>query len=188
MILKTGRAVSVGVVIHDKSRSNYGASVLNDIAAAVESVATEVGLSQPVVLERGQAAQALQSIQAGRALKSPTAIFYGDLFSADVRRDGHARAVSSTYYEENPERKRWDRMIDEKKDLYNNCKKQSGELACAGHRDEIERMRAHRNAMPRELPHSYQYRATSFRVGGNLKVSFLARPTVFRVARKPPRR
>jgi hypothetical protein len=73
-------------------------------------------------------------------------------------------------------------MIDEKKDLYNNCKKQYGEPACAGQQNEIEQMRARRNAMPRELSYPYSYRATSFRVGGGLRMSFRATDSISRSA------
>jgi hypothetical protein len=36
--------------------------------------------------------------------------------------------------------------------------------------------------MPRELPHSYYYRATSFRVGGDLRMSFRATDSISRSA------
>ncbi|HEX7957998.1 MAG TPA: hypothetical protein VF508_13700, partial [Pyrinomonadaceae bacterium] len=172
--------VSVGVVFDDRSGSRYGQSILNEVTAAVESVATAAGLAQPVVLERRQAAQALGAIQSGRAPNSPTVIFFGELLAADLRPDAPSRWVPSTFYYENPERRRWDRMIDEKKDLYNSCKKQNGEAGCSNYPPEIERMRAHRNAMPRELSEPYQYRATSISVVGGVRLSFRGTDSISR--------
>lgn len=172
--------VSVGVVFDDHSGSRYGQSILNEVTASVESVATAAGLAQPVVLERRQAAQALGAIQSGRAPASPTVIFFGELLAADLRPESPSRWVPSTFYYENPERRRWDRMIDEKKDLYNSCKKQNGEAACSNYPPEIEQMRAHRNAMPRELSESYQYHATSFSVVGGVRLSFRGTDSISR--------
>lgn len=174
--------VSVGVVLADKSGSRYALHVLNDLSAALESAATEAGLSQPVVLERSQAARALQAIQSGRQLNSPTVIFYGDLLAAHVRSSAPSRHVSSTYSYDNPERRRWDRAIDEKKALYENCKKRSGEASCTGYQNEIERMRAHRNTLPRQLERSYSYVATAIRVQGDLRLAFRATDSVSRSA------
>jgi hypothetical protein len=172
--------VQVGVVINDRSGSNYGSYVLNDVSAAIESATTQAGLAQPIVLEHGQAAEALRAVQSGRQLNSPTVIFYGDLLSAGVRREAPSRRVSSVYYVENEERRQWDRAIDEKKNEYNNCKKQYGEAQCAGYQQEIERMRAHRDPMPRQLEQPYSYLATTFNVIGVVKLSFRSVDSVTR--------
>jgi hypothetical protein len=174
--------VSVGVVFDDKSGSRYGPPVLNEIRAAVESVATEAGLARPAVLEHGQAAQALRAIQSGRALNSPTAVFYGDLLAAHVNSEAPSRRVASVYTLSNPERERWDRAIDEQKELYERCKKQYGEPQCTGHRDRIEQMRAHRNPMPRTVDHNYSYLSTHHRVAGDLRLSFRATDSISRSA------
>ncbi|HZI20371.1 MAG TPA: hypothetical protein VEY09_17450, partial [Pyrinomonadaceae bacterium] len=174
--------VSVGVVFDNKSGSRYGHYVLNEIRAAVEAAATEAGLERPVVLEQGQAAQALRAIQTGRALGVPAAIFYGDLLAAHVNSEAPRRRVPSIYTLPNPERERWDRMIDEQKELYERCKKQNGEAQCGGHRDRIEQMRAHRNPMPRTVEHNYSYLSTQYRVTGDVRLSFRATDSISRSA------
>jgi hypothetical protein len=174
--------VSVGVVFDDKSGSRYGPYVLNEIRAAVESVATEAGLARPAVLEHGQAMQALRAIQSGRGLNSPTAVFYGDLLAAHVNSQAPRQRVPSVYTLYNPERERWDRAIDEQKELYERCKKQYGEPQCNGHRDRIEQMRAHRNPMPRNVDYNYSYLSTQYRVVGDLRLSFRATDSISRSA------
>jgi tetratricopeptide (TPR) repeat protein len=172
--------VQIGVVFDDRSGSNYGNYVLNDVASAVESATTRAGLAQPVVLQREQAAAALRAITSGRQLNSPTVVFYGDLISAGVRREAESRRVPSVYYVPNEERRQWDRAIDEKKKEYENCKKQYGPAQCNGIQQEIERMRAHRDPMPRQLEQPYSYLATTFNVAGVVKLSFRSVDSVSR--------
>ncbi|MCY7376116.1 MAG: hypothetical protein LH472_09110, partial [Pyrinomonadaceae bacterium] len=124
--------VSIGVVFENKSGYRNAESVLNDVSSEIETIATRVGLAQPVILDRAQSANALRAIQGNANLSSPTAIFSGDLLGAkvDVNRPPD-RSVRSYYTEENPEWKRRDVQHDAVSEEYKSCKNQSGEVACA---------------------------------------------------------
>lgn len=164
--------VSIGVVFGDRSSSRYSQSVINQVSSDIESASAGAGLSQPVILNRRQAATAVDAIQSGKSLGGPTIIFFGDLLTADVRGGAVPRTVPSSFQYYNPQRKREDRAIDEVKDNHNNCKKQNGEAACSGFNEQLARLRAHRDSLQRYLTESYSYRETTYSVQGGLKLSF----------------
>ncbi len=172
--------VNIGVVFMNRSGNSYAEGLLRELAGTVESASTMAGLSQSTVLSREGAVASLRAMEAGRPLSAPTVIFFGELTTAGVRVDRNSHSVSSTYSYDNPERKRWDRMIDEKSDVYNNCKKQYGEAQCAGIAAERQRMRAHRDSLPRRLEQGYSYQQTDFRLQGGTRMSFRSTDSVSR--------
>jgi hypothetical protein len=172
--------VSVGVAFGDKSGGRYGSSVINEVSSEVESVAARAGLKQPVMLDREQAAGAARAIQGGKSLNGPTVVFFGELLAAEVRPGRNTRSVPATYQYYNPQRESEDRAIDEVKSNYNNCKKQSGEAGCTAYADQIARMRAHRDSLPRYLSENYNYRETTYQVGGNVRMSFRSTNSISR--------
>lgn len=172
--------VNVGVVFVNRSGNSYAEGLLNELAGTVESASTMAGLSQSTVLSREGAVASLRAIQSGRPLSAPTVIFFGELTTAGARVDRNSYSVSSTFYYDNPERKRWDQMIDEKSNAYNNCKKQYGEAQCAGIAEERQRMRAYRDSLPRRLEQGYSYQQTDFRLQGGTRMSFRSTDSVSR--------
>jgi hypothetical protein len=172
--------VNVGVVLMNRSGNSYAEGLLSELAGTVESASTMAGLSQSTVLTREGAVASLRAIQSGRALSAPTVVFFGELTTAGARVDRNSYTVSSTYSYENPERKRWDRMIDEKSDAYNGCKKQYGEAQCAGIAEERQRMRAYRDSLPRRLEQGYSYQQTDFRLQGGTRMSFRSTDSISR--------
>lgn len=163
--------VNVGVVLKNQTRSGADA-LLNDIAAEVESAATQAGLAKPVVLNRSDASRALSAIQAGRQLPSPTAIFFGDLLMAEVRKQDSPRSVQSAYSYDNPRWQEADRSVNEAKRSYNQCKKTSGEERCIGWKQEVQRREAMRNSYSRVLQQPYSFRENTITVRGGLKLAF----------------
>lgn len=172
--------VNVGVVLMNRSGNGYAEGLLSELAGTVESASTMAGLSQSTVLTREGAVASLRAIQSGKALSAPTVIFFGELATAGARVDRNSYTVSSTFSYENPERKRWDRMIDEKSDAYNACKKQYGEAQCGGIAAERQRMRAHRDSLPRRLEQGYSYQQTDFRLQGGTRMSFRSTDSISR--------
>ena len=170
--------VNVGVVFVNRSGNGYAEGLLSELAGTVESASTMAGLSQSNVLTREGAVASLRAIQSGRALSAPTVIFFGELTTAGARVDRNSHTVSSTYSYENPERQRWDRMIDEKSDAYNSCKKQSGEAQCAGIAQQRQQMRAHRDSLPRRLEQGYSYQQTDFRLQGGTRMTFRSQDSI----------
>jgi len=172
--------VNVGVVFMNRSGNGYAEGLLSELAGTVESASTMAGLSQSTVLTREGAVASLRAIQSGRALSAPTVIFFGELTTAGARVDRNSYTVSSTYSYDNPERKRWDRMIDEKSDAYNSCKKQYGEAQCAGIAQERQQMRVHRDSLPRRLEQGYSYQQTDFRLQGGTRMTFRSQDSISR--------
>jgi hypothetical protein len=172
--------VNVGVVFVNRSGNGYAEGLLNELAGTVESASTMAGLSQSTVLTREGAVASLRTLESGRALSALTVIFFGELTTAGARVDRNSYTVSSTFSYDNPERKRWDRMIDEKSDAYNSCKKQYGEAQCAGIAEERQRMRAYRNSLARLLEQGYSYQQTDFRLQGGTKMSFRSTDSISR--------
>lgn len=164
--------VNVGVVFVNRAGGGTSEGLLNELAGTVESASTMAGLSQSTVLTREGAVASLRAIQAGRPLNSPTVIFFGELTTAGVRIDRNSYSVSSTFSYPNPERQRWDRMIDQKNSEYDTCKKQYGEAQCGGIAADRQRMRAHRDSLPRRLEQGYSYQQTDFRLQGDTRMSF----------------
>lgn len=172
--------VNIGTAFGDRSGSRYGASLINQVSAEVESAAAGAGLNQPVILDREQAANAARAIQSGRSLSGPTVVFFGELLIAAIRGDRNSRDVPATFQYYNPQRKREDQAIDEVKNNESNCKKQNGPAACGGYADQLARMRAHRDSLPRNLTQSYTYRETTYRIEGNVKMSFRSTNSISR--------
>ena len=172
--------VNVGVVFLNRSGNGYAEGLLSELAGTVESASTMAGLSQSTVLTREGAVASLRAIQSGRALSAPTVIFFGELTTAGARVDRNSYTVSSTFSYPNPERQRWDRMIDEKNSQYDSCKKQYGEAQCASIANERQRMRAHRDSLPRRLEQGYSYQQTDFRLQGGTRMTFRSTDSISR--------
>ncbi len=172
--------VNIGVALANRSGNGYSEGLLNDVAAAVESASAEAGLAQANVIARDDAAASLRAIQGGRPLESPTVIFFGELLTAGARVDNNRYSVSSAYNYDNPERERWDRLIDGKNREIDACKKQYGDAACEGLRAERTRMRAYRDSLPRYLQQSYSYVQTDFRLQGATRMSFRSTDSISR--------
>lgn len=172
--------VNVGVVFLNRSGNGYAEGLLSELAGTVESSSTMAGLSQSTVLTREGAVASLRAIQSGRPLSAPTVIFFGELTTAGVRVDRNSYSVSSTYSYPNPERQRWDRMIDQKNSDYDRCKKQYGEAQCTGIANERQQMRSYRDSLPRRLEQGYSYQQTDFRVQGGTRMSFRSTDSISR--------
>jgi hypothetical protein len=56
--LKTKRGGGIGVIFENKGNYRNAESILYEVASEIESIATKVGLAQPVILERCRAATA----------------------------------------------------------------------------------------------------------------------------------
>lgn len=173
--------VNIGAAFRDTSGNRYGTSLVNQVSSEVESGAANTGLTRAIILDREQAANAARAIQANRALAGPTVIFFGELLNSSVRADRLPRTVPATYQYYNPQREREDRAIDEVKKNQSNCRKQNGEPACRQYDDELARMRAHRDSLPRYLTDSYTYSETTFRIQGTMKMSFRSMNSISRI-------
>jgi hypothetical protein len=171
--------VQVGVAFEARGG---GDQIVNEVASEVESAASRAGLAQPVILDRRQAAQSLQAIQSGRALNSPTVIFYGDLVSASARRTDDPRQVRSSFQYENPNWKQADRVHDARNDDYKRCRKQPG-ADCSGLEAEVQRLRAIRDSYEHYVTQEYYYNENHIRVAGDLRLSFRAIDSVSRSTR-----
>ncbi len=175
--------VSIGVVLENSGGDRGGDQALNEIAAGIESVVNRAGLSQAVVLDRREAANALRAIQSDRELGGPTVIFSGDLIGAGVRRSSDPRLVRSSYSYSNPRWEAADRQHDAVNADYKRCVKQSGEAACGGLRERVASLRAYRDQFERRVTEYYNYRETLIRVEGGLRMSFRATDSVSRSTR-----
>lgn len=171
--------VQVGVAIDARGG---GGQIVSEVASEIESAASRAGLAQPVILERRQAAQSLQAIQSGRALNSPTVIFYGDLVSANARRTEDPRQVRSSYSEENPYWKEADRIHDARNADLKRCRKQPG-ADCSGLEADVAQLRAQRDRYERNVTREYYYNENHIRVVGDLRLSFRAIDSVSRSTR-----
>ncbi|MFN0141493.1 MAG: hypothetical protein ACKVQW_15575 [Pyrinomonadaceae bacterium] len=162
--------VNIGVVFTDKT--GRGDSILNAVTSDIESNATRAGLVRPNILDSRQAANAMRAFQSGASLPSPTAIFFGELLEASLNVNTSDRTVRSSYTEEDPEWKIRDRVHDDRNEQYKNCKKQSGEAACAGLKSQVDELRRHRDSVIRYPRHSYYYYETHFRLTGVARLTF----------------
>jgi hypothetical protein len=172
--------VNVGVVFLNRSGNGYVEGMLNELAGNVEAASTMAGLAQSTVLTREGAVASLRAIQSGKPLSAPTVIFFGELTTAGARIDRNSYSVPSSYSYPNQERERWDRAIDQKNREYDACKKQYGEAGCSGIAAERQRMRAHRDSLPRRLEQGYSYHQTDFRLQGLTTLSFRATDSISR--------
>lgn len=173
--------VSVGVVLENSAGGNYEI-VLNEVAADVESVATEAGLAQPVILDRREAANIWRALQSGRNLPSPTAIFSGDLLAANLNRSDTPRNVPSSYSYENPQWKEADRVHDAVNENLKRCRKQPG-ADCTYLQNQVDGLRANRDRYQRTIRENYYYRENLIRVTGGLRMSFRFTDSVSHSAR-----
>lgn len=172
--------VSVGVAFD--ARNDGGQQIISEVATEVESAAARAGLAQPVILDRRQAAQSLQAIQAGRAPGGPTVIFYGDLVSANARRSEDPRQVRSSFRFENPYWKQADRVHDARNDDLKKCRKQPG-VDCSGLEAEVSRLKANRDRHEHYVTEYYYYSENHIRVTGELRLSFRSIDSVSRSTR-----
>lgn len=175
--------VNIGVVFANKAGYGSLESILNDITGEVESVATRVGLEQPVILDRNQAASAWRTIQNGGNLSSPTAMFSGDLLDFSVSVNPTRQAVRSYYEVPNPEWKQRDVIHDNAVDVYKACKKQYGEAACVNQENEMKRLKRYRDSVNSNLRYDYTYYETYYRVSGSARMTFRYSDSISRSAR-----
>jgi hypothetical protein len=172
--------VSVGAAFGAGDSEGY--QITNEVASEVESAASRAGLAQPLVLDRRQAAQALQAIQSGRALNGPAVIFFGDLISHDARVTGDPRQVRSSIQYENPYWKEADRVHDARNAELKRCKKQPG-VDCSGLESEVAQLRANRDRYEHYVTEYYNYTENHIRATGELRLSFRASDSVSRSTR-----
>ncbi len=172
--------VNVGVAFN--ARGDGGQQIVSEVATEVESAAARAGLAQPVILDRHQAAQHLQAIQAGRAPGGPTVIFYGDLVSMNVQRRDVPREVRSSLQYENPRWKDADRVHDARNDVLKKCRKQPG-ADCSGLESEVSQLRANRDRHERQVTEYYNFTENHIRVTGDLRLSFRSIDSVSRSTR-----
>lgn len=178
--LEAQTRVGVGVVVRDNSHSGAGSIVLNELASELEGLAMQAGFANPVVLDRSQAAAALQAMQTGRALPTPVAIFSSDLLAADVRSSRTPRNVRSTYSQDNPAYQRADAIYAEAKAQHENCRRQYGDANCEQYRIRREQTDANRRQYPKHLEREYYYRETMIRVTGALRLTYRAANNIAR--------
>lgn len=168
--------VSVGVAFSERGG---GEQILNEVAAEVESSAARAGLAQPVILDRRQAAQSLQAIQAGHAPSGPTVIFYGDLVSANARRTDDPRQVRSSYQYENRYWVDADRVHDARNAELKRCRKQAG-ADCSGLEADVVRLRANRDSYQHYVTEYYFFNENHIRVAGDMRLAFRSIDSVSR--------
>jgi hypothetical protein len=174
--------VSIGVVLDNNSRDGSFDVVLNEVAAAIESIAPDAGLAKPIVLDRREAANAFRAIQSGKALASPTAIFSGDLISASLNRRDNPQSVRSSYSYENPNWKEADRIHDAVNENLKKCQKQPG-VDCSGLQAQVNSLRANRDRYQRNITEYYSYRQNQIVVEGGVRMSLRFTDSVSRSLR-----
>jgi len=174
--------VNIGVVFANRSGNGGAGEYLGQVGAAVESAGTSAGLANPTILEGDGAEQSLRAIQAGRALNSPTVIFFGELLTAGARLEHNTQSVSSTYSQENPEYRRASDVIDAKSREIDGCKKQNpgNDAACNYLRQQRDQMRDARGRIQRYLQIPYSFTQTDFHVQGSVRMSFRSTDSISR--------
>jgi hypothetical protein len=175
--------VSIGVIFENKAGYGNSEAVLNEVTSEIESIATRVGLAQPVILDRRQSATAWRAMQGGAALPSPTAIFSGDLLGANVSIIPTNRTVSSYYEEDNPEWKSRDVQHDAADRRRKDCEKQSGKGNCPGQVNEVANLRQYRDSVPKRLRRDYNYYESHIKVSGSAKLTFRYTDSISRSVR-----
>ncbi len=175
--------VRIGVVFENKSGDRNAEFALNNISSEIETIATRVGLAQPVILDRNQSASAWRAVQGNANLHSPTAIFSGDLLGLNVDINYSSRTVESYYTEENPEWKRRDAEHDIVSEQYKSCKKQSGEAACTGLRSRLEELKRWRNSVEHYPKYRYSYNERYYKVTGGARLAFRYADSISRSVR-----
>jgi hypothetical protein len=177
-----GERTRVNVGVAFSARGDDGQQLVSEVSTEVESAAAHAGLAQPVILDRRQAAQSLQAIQAGRAPGGPTVIFYGDLVSANARRSEDPQQVRSSIQFENPNWRDADRIHDARNADLKRCRKQPG-ADCSGLDAEVSRLRANRDRYEHYVTEYYYYTENHIHVTGDLRLSFRAIDSVSRSTR-----
>ena len=172
--------VSVGTVFQDESRGSEGSIVLTEVTDAIQSATMGAGLSQPIILDQREAANAWQAIQIGRPLNTPTVIFTGTLLSAAVDFSQNPRSVQSSYSYENPRWKEADRRHDAVNEQYKNCRKQYGEASCGYLASQVAQLRAYRDQFPRNITERYDYLENPKRLVGTVRMSLRASDSIAR--------
>lgn len=174
--------VNIGVVLDNSSRDSSFDVVLNEVASEIESIAADVGLSHPLILDRREAANTFRAVQSGRASTSPTAIFSGDLIAASLNRRDNPRTVSSSYSYENPQWKAADKIHDDVNENFKRCQKQPG-VDCSGLQARVADLRASRDRHQRNVTEYYSYRENQITVEGGLRMSFRFTDSISRSVR-----
>jgi hypothetical protein len=177
-----GERTRVNVGVAFSARGDDGQQIVSEVATEVESAAARAGLAQPVILDRRQAAQSLQAIQSGRVPSGPTVIFYGELVSANARRNEEPRQVRSSFQYENPRWKEADRVHDARNDVLKRCRKQPG-ADCSGLESEVSQLKANRDRHERNVTEYYYFTENHIRVTGDLRLSFRSIDSVSRSTR-----
>jgi hypothetical protein len=172
--------VSIGFVFDNKSRVNEGAWVLDQVAGVVDSISADVGLSQPNILTRQEAANSLAMIRNGRGLSGSTVVFSGDLLALSIKVTRSPRNVNSSYQYENSQWKDADRQHDAAERQYKDCRKQYGEINCGNLKSDWDRALAYRKSLQHYLTQNYSYHETYIRVQGNMRMSFLYTDSITR--------
>ncbi len=172
--------VNVGVAFN--AHGGEGQQIASEVATEVESAAAHAGLAQPIILNRRQAAEYLQAIQAGRAPGGPTVIFYGDLVSANARRSEDPRQMRGSFQRENPNWKAADRIHDERNEVLKRCRKQPG-ANCSGLEADVAQLKANRDRHEHYVTEYYTYVENHIRVTGDLRLSFRSIDSVSRSTR-----
>jgi hypothetical protein len=174
--------VGVGVAFVNRSGNSEAEMLLNELAAQLEATAQQAGLSNPVVLDRRQAAVTLQAIQTGRQLPTAAVIFFGDLLAANVRAANTPRRVQSYYLVDNPQYQQADQYYAAAKDVYEQCKRANGgsKLPCGAQEAEVNRRDNLRRQYPKQLKEPYVYYENVISVDGQLRLAFRALDSVAR--------
>lgn len=175
--------VSIGVVLSNKANYRDAESILSEISAEIEAVATQVGLAQPNILDRTQSVGALRAIQSNSGLNSPVAIFSGDLITAGLSLRETARRVPSSYSYTNPRWKELDIEHDATEKALKNCEKQSGRGTCPGLAGDYSRIRSARDSTTKTLTENYSYYEKTIRVAGSAGLSFRYADSISRSVR-----
>jgi hypothetical protein len=167
--------VNIGIVFNNKSGINTGDQALEQVKGAVESIAADVGLSQPTVLDQREAINALNQI---RNQSTPTAIFTFNLTNFAFVKSENPHNVPSTYSYPNQQWKDADMEHDNVKRDWENCKKTSGEAACTGLRTQVERLKANRDRYPHDIVQNYYYRENIIQIRGNVRMTYFLNDSI----------
>jgi hypothetical protein len=172
--------VNVGTAFDASVRNEAAGILLSEVNDAIQSAATEAGLSQTGILGDDQAAASWHAIQTGRPLDSPTVIFTGTLLAANVDVSANQRSVPSSYSYDNPRWKEADRQHDAVNAQYKNCRKQYGEAACGQLASQVAQLRAYRDQFPRNIRENYYYTENVIRMTGSARMSLRLNDSISR--------
>lgn len=174
--------VSIGVIFENKAGYRGAEGVMQEVASEIEGIATRVGIAQPVILDRAEAARAWRAIQSGTPLPAPVAIFTGDVLAANATVNGSRQNLRGSYKESNPAWQQADRVHDNANAQLKQCRKQAG-ADCSGLENEVARLRAYRDRIPQQIERYFSYYETAYRAGGTLRLSFRYADSISRSVR-----